>query len=351
MGELVPIHRLSLELPGVRLGSSSTPGAGIQRDYRSERLRADAVFIENLVAIREQAEVGELDRDKWMYLVKVLLACPLPYRPTTLTQITRRTRFLNQWVTVTYTKCYPDIGLPFGADNKLMHWLFDLGIRQSQESTNLGAPDSDVIRYRSTREFLTDCGMTYGRENYKTIQEGFRRLTGLAITVKFENEVEERRSPVIPLLAQWRLPKSIDRSPDNQKSPPVDEYGFVLSEHLRDHSQMYSVRIPRQLWRLLKGKPLQSALLLWMFHRAWSAEGKSKIKWSILRDQFWYDESNPRKLPQYAKRAASLLRTVWPTANLHVEADGLVFDKASRYLLPDDLTKKRVRRLQRSRPA
>lgn len=346
MATILPIRESFSDHPKVDPETRTVilDGPSLRRNYRSERARADIVLIDNLVTIREHAEQGELDHDKWMCLVKVLLACPLPYRPTALRQVTRRTRFQNQWVTITYTACRPSIELPFGADNKLMHWLFDLGIRQAQDALNGGG--SDVIRYRSTRNFLTDCGMTDAKANYETVKNGFRRLTGLAITVEFENNCEERGA-IIPLLDQWCLPRSIAQAAGVRKGRTLDEYGFVLSNQLREHSEAYSVRVPRQLWRLLKGKPLQSALLLWMFHRAWSAEGESKIKWEILRNQFWYDDSNPRRLPQCVRRVVSLLLAMWPTATVHVENDGLVFDKATGYLLSDNYSKKRVRRLRR----
>jgi hypothetical protein len=345
LGDLVPIHELSIELPGVEPTSGPTPGAKLTRDYRAERLRASALFVEDLANIREQAARGTLDRDKWMCLVKVLLACPLPYRPTVLRQIPRRTRFSNRWVTITYTACRPKIALPFGADNKLLHWLFDLGIRQSQAATNQVTQDDHLIRYHSTRSFLSDCGMADSPKNYDTVKASFRRLTGLAITVEFEGDGEERGT-IIPLLDRWNLPISIAQAAGTRRGASGDEYGFVLSRQLRDHSQEYCVRLPRQVWRLLKGRPLKSALLLWLFHRAWSAEGRSKIKWEILQDQFWYAKSSPRKLRQYVRRAITELRAVWPTANVHVGADGIVFDKAVDYLLPDNAANRRIRRVQ-----
>jgi hypothetical protein len=318
------------------------PGGKIRRDYRAERLRADALFIDNLVHIRERTVQGELGHDKWMCLVKVLLDCPLPYRPTAQRQVTRRTRFQNQWISITYTACRPNIDMPHGADNKLMHWLFDLGIRQAQEATKTGRDDVTVIRYRSTRNFLTDCGMTDNQENYETVKASFLRLTGLAITVEFKNDGEDRGA-IIPLLDGWRLPRSIAQAAGARNGPFSEEYGFVLSKQLRNHSQAYSTRIPRQLWQLLKGRPLKSALLLWMYHRAWSAEGESKIKWNILEDQFWYAQSNPRMLRTYVRRAVIQLQAMWPAVNIHVEDDGLVFDRAADHSLPGSISKRRVR--------
>jgi hypothetical protein len=102
---VIPIA--SIQLPGVvcirskaRAHAPALKKDAEHRDYRLERLTADAAFIDDLIAVREQAARGGLDGDKWMYLVKALLACPLPYRHTTERQITRRTRFDGKWISI-----------------------------------------------------------------------------------------------------------------------------------------------------------------------------------------------------------------------------------------------------------
>lgn len=316
-----------------------------RRDFRKEKQAADMVLVNKLVTLREQAGSGALDDDKWMYLIKALIACPLPYRPTAQRQITLRTYFDKKWFTVTYTACRAKISMPYGADAKLMHWLFDRGLRQVRESSVPDNPENRVVPFQSTHEYLIDCGMSRGDRNYKTAQEGFRRLTGLAITVEEEQGGTERGA-IIPLLDQWCLPKSID----DQLSMENDlfqnpRYGVVLSKHLYEHSRSYCNRMPRQMWRLLKGRPQKAAILLWMYTRAWSANYECKIKWEILREQLWYDESNPRRIATRAKHLIALLHTMWPEANVRIEPDGIVFDKAKSYLLPDNILKNRARRI------
>ena len=236
--------------------------------------------------------------------------------------------------------------MPYGADAKLMHWLFDKGLRQAREAKESGTCENRVIPYRSTNEYLTDCGMCRSSENYHTVSAGFRRLTGLAITVEIEADGEEAGA-IIPLLDSWRLPKSIDQHAKGLHAPSRDDCGFVLSKELYEHGRKHCVRIPRQIWRLLKGKPRKAAILLWLYVRAWAAESESKVKWDILRDQLWYDESNPRKLPHQVKDTILLLRVMWPGANVRPEADGVVFDKALSYLIPVDQGKNRVQRKRR----
>lgn len=145
------LNDLSCEsMPSVpQKGSSS-------RDYAHEKRVANVAFINDLVAVREQAETGSIVNDKWMYLVKALLACPLPYRPTSKRQIARRTRFNGRWISITYTACRPNVAMTYGADAKLMHWLFDRGLRQAREAEKSAHCESRLVSYRSTNEYLTD---------------------------------------------------------------------------------------------------------------------------------------------------------------------------------------------------
>jgi hypothetical protein len=310
------------------------------RDYAHEKRAAALAFINDIASVRDQAESGSITGDKWMYLIKALLACPLPYRPTPKRQITRRTRFDGRWISITYTACRPNVAMPYGADAKLMQWLFDRGLRLAREADRPGAAENRVIPYRSTNEYLTDCGMCRSSENYRTVSAGFRRLTGLAITVEIEANGEEAGA-IIPLLDSWHLPKSIDHHAQSLQPLSNDRFGFVLSRELYEHGRRYCVRIPQQMWRLLKGKPRKAAILLWLYVRAWAAETESKVKWEILREQLWYDELNPRKLPGQVRDAVGLLSLMWPGANVRCEADGVIFGKAKSRLIPVDQEKRK----------
>jgi hypothetical protein len=188
------------------------------------------------------------------------------------------------------------------------------------------------------------CGSS---ENYRTVSASFLRLTGLAITVEIEADGEEAGA-IIPLLDSWHLPRSIDHHEQASQPQSGDGYGFVLSKELYEHGRKHCVRIPRQMWRLLKGKPRKSAILLWLYVGAWAAEVESRVKWELLREQLWYDESNPRKLPKQAKDAINLLHLMWPGANVRYEKDGIVFGKAKSYLIPIDQQRRRLQRGSRS---
>jgi hypothetical protein len=232
--------------------------------------------------------------------------------------------------------------MPFGADNKLMHWLFDRGLKQALDE----GEESCVVPFNCTAEFLRDCGMSLGKKNYETVKDGFRRLTGLAITVVFEDENEECGG-VVPLLEAWCLPKSISiYEKRGEALSSEDGYAFVLSKALYMHGRKHHVRFPRQLWRLLKGRPQKVAIMLWMFTRAYSAEGESKIKWDIVREQLWYDKANPRRVVGVFRNASVLLLTMWPGAGVRIEKDGVVFSKAQEYMFKDNPSRNRVRRVK-----
>jgi hypothetical protein len=341
---VIPVSCIRIpELDDLEYDTIARPSHGPSaRDYERERRAADVAFINDLAIIREKAEGGGIVDDKWMYLVKALLACPLPYRPTSKRQITRRTRFDGRWVSITYTACRPNIAMPYGADAKLMHWLFDRGLRQARDAEKSGAGENRVVSYRSTNEYLVDCGMCRSSANYQTVSAGFRRLTGLAITIEVEIDDQETGA-IIPLLDGWRLPKSIDHNAARLTTLSSTGYGFTLSKELYEHGRKHCVRIPRQMWRLLKGRPRKAAILLWVYVRAWAAESESKVTWEVLREQLWYDESNPRKLPGQANDAINRLRLMWPGANIECHKDGIVFRKARSYLIPVDQAKNRYR--------
>jgi hypothetical protein len=64
-----------------------------------------------------------------------------------------------------------------------------------------------------------------------------------------------------------------------------------------------------------------------------------------LRDQFPQDDTNPGRLKQNVKKAIKQLRILWPEVKIDVLKEGVWVARAATQLLPDDPTKKRVRRL------
>lgn len=339
MAQILPIRQPE-SVPGGFEGKART------RDYRRECQRGRRALIEQAVTIREHADDGTLSGDKWMYLVRVLLDCPLPYRPTTARQITRRTRVTKGWVSVIYTARQPEIELPFGADARLLHWLLDRAMHRSSKKVRAVDPQERTLYFECVRDFLVDCGMSSSGENYEAIRQSFRRLSGLGITINFEYQDRFHLTEPLPVFEGCALQASsaIRSINDNLAT---DIRGFVLSEAFYENGIDYCARIPREVWRLLKGRPQRGAMLLWLYVRQYAAAGPSRISWGTLQEQLSYEEKNPGRLRGQMREAMSILRTMWPAVNMRVDTDGIVIGKAFADIVPDDPACNRVRRVHR----
>jgi hypothetical protein len=313
--------------------------------FEAESQQGARNYVNRVMAVTERSEAiahGRTDTE-WILVAKALCDCPLPYRPTEERQITKRTRFDGKWVKITYTCARPDIAMPHGTDGRFMHWLIDRAVQQGRKARELGQEPSRTVTWNSTYEYLRDLGASDGEKNYRQTRESFRRLSGLAITIEFEGPGD--RGKIIPFLDDWNLPAALDpKEQQGQQALDIDRFGFTISEVIFKQAMQYLVTIPRAIWRLTKGNPRKGALLLWAFTRAYAATGESKIVWDGLREQFWYDASNPWKIKGVMQQIAGLLRTLWPEANMTITDDGVVFDKASAAFLPDDPERSRVRR-------
>jgi len=316
-----------------------------KESFEAEAQQGALNYVTRVRAVTERSEAianGRTDTE-WILVAKALCDCPLPYRPTQERQITKRTRFDGRRVKITYTCARPDVAMPHGSDGRFMHWLIDRAVQQGRKARDMGLEPSRTVTWNSTYEYLQDLGASDGVKNYRQTRESFKRLSGLAITIEFEGPGD--RGKIMPFLDDWNLPQALDpKEQQGQQALDIDRYGFTISEVLFKQAMEYLVTIPRAIWRLTKGNPRKGALLLWAFTRAYAATGESKIMWEGLREQFWYDQSNPWKVKGVMQQIAGLLRALWPEANMTVTEDGVIFDKAAAAFLPDDPERSRVRR-------
>lgn len=323
-----------------------------KRNYTDEKNRGLARQIDNVVTIREAAQKGELGRgstpESWILIARALSDCPLPYRPTKERQIVKQTRIDGRWVTVAYTAAAPGVGLPYGMDDRLKHWLIDRCIQQARRDKAAGLEPNRTVGWNSIYEYLEDLGLKPEGDNYRRARESFKRLAGLAIAIRFETPTGEA-GKIIPFLDEWHLPKSIDRGPAakeraGQQALDIQRYGFTVSKPIFEHAMNHFVAIPRQIWRMTKRGPQQHAMLIWAFTRAYAAQGPSLIPWDALREQFWYDTDHPERLKTLMKTVAKLLHTMWPGSRMTVEDRGVSFDRATAPLLEDDPLRGRQRK-------
>lgn len=344
-GELTSIASIVTPKKRRKVGE---PASTQDRDYTAEKQQGALRYVDRVATIAENTGAianGRTDTE-WILIARALSDCPLPYRPTTERQITKRTRFDGTWVSVTYTCARPGVSMPFGTDTRFMHWLIDRAVQEGRKAVAAGKEPSRSVKWKSTYEYLQDLGASDSNSNYKRSRESFRRLSGLAITIEYETATGER-GKIIPFLEDWHLPKALDPSEQHgQQSLDIDRYGFTISEPLFKHAMKYLVAIPRSIWRLTKANPRKGALLLWAFTRAYASTGPSLVTWDVLREQFWYDESNPRKIKGVMQQTSKLLYALWSGASMKVTDTGVEFDRAASPFLPDDPSRGRVRRNQ-----
>ncbi|MCL2659776.1 MAG: hypothetical protein FWD64_04570 [Acidobacteriaceae bacterium] len=139
---LTPIREIDLPI-SIR---SLLPPPG--RNHRAEKQQGALRYVDRVAAIAENASVyanGRTDT-AWILIARALADCPLPYRPTQKRQTTKRTRFGDTWVTVTYTCNRPDADMPYGTDTRLMHWLIDRAVQEGRRAIAAGKEPSRLVR-------------------------------------------------------------------------------------------------------------------------------------------------------------------------------------------------------------
>ena len=94
-----------------------------------------------------------------------------------------------------------------------------------------------------------------------------------------------------------------------------------------------------------KGGPQLQDLLTFFVYRCYCAQSETVVPWAGLREQCPRDDSNPRRFKVSVKKAIVQLRILWPEIRIDVVKEDVWVDRAVLPLLPDDISKKRVRRL------
>ncbi len=297
-------------------------------------------LMESAMRIREAAQDGSIGRsrtaDDWLLVAQVLIDCPLPFRPTKLRQVTRRTRFHDSFVTITYTAHRPGIALPTASDARMLHWLLNKVVQEARQAQTHGLAYSRIVEWSSGYSYLQDVGKTICAENYEDLRASFSRISGLGITLEMHDENGDRGQHTA-FLESWHLPPSVDlRSKSSSKDAEI-KYSVAVSEPIVRAAMEHFVAIPRVLWRLTKNRPLKGALMLWAFRRAYAAASTSLVSWDLLRAQFGIEHQNPQRIKQDLKEAVTMLRVMWPGCSVRILPAGVEFSRQTAPFATKDL--------------
>ncbi len=304
-----------------------------ERQLAKER---QAAKLGDLAVARHDGTLG-LD---YIKLAQAMILCTLPYSEQTERKTTRRARLGDgSYLTVTFHALHEGVPLPYGADRKLLAWIFDRAIRS----------DSPFIPWDSANEYQREMGLSMGGRTNRQLNQRFERIAGLVIDIQRRAE-SSQQSTTYPIIERSYLPSSITGRTINagQGTLPEmeDRFGFILNSGLFHDIRKHHVVLPRQIWRDLKGSTQVQDIVYWLLVRCYSAASESVIPWESLYEQFPTD-SNPRRLKANTREAIALLKVLWPSVRLRAEDLGVWVDHTPEPLLPDDPVRGRIRKLGR----
>lgn len=322
-----------------------------KRDYQREKASAIENTVDRLVSLRDDRDTGVLGNEVFKY-AQIMILSSLPYRPTKERQFVRSVRLSDGSVLrITFTASITGIEMPFGNDQDCLAWLLDGAIRN----------DDRFVPIKNAAQYFRDTGKKQNGDRTKELAARLRRISGLSIGIERRGS-RSNETFVLPIIEKSNLPTNLRGHLDSEDSGQEsfegleNPYGMLINELIFKDAREYHAAMPRRMWLLLqsqKGGPLMRALVIYFTYRCYSALTETLIPWvgsngqPGLMDQFPQDDSNPRRFKANVKKAIIQLRTIWPQVRLEVEEKGVRIYKPTEPLLPDDPTKRRVRRLDR----
>lgn len=313
------------------------------RDRQGESTAAFAKQANKLADIRVARSNGTLG-DEVIKLAQSMIMCTLPYGKTLESEIVREARLGDGSIlTVTFQAIDRSRGilLPYGADRHLLAWIFDRAIRS----------DSPYIAWESASEYRHEMGLSIGGSGHKQLAQRFERLSSMLVKIRRESDLDSGVARANYMIVEKSfLPRSItgrEVDPEGQEVLPGlgGRYGFQLSQGLWEDIKRYHRVLPRQIWRELQGSSQLQDLVYWLIIRCYEARTQTIIPWTALQAQFPQDK-NPRRLRATARQAVRYIHTIWPEVRLWDTPTGLRVDYCPEPLLPDDVSKGRVRNLK-----
>lgn len=310
----------------------------LTRDRKAETQRAKAKLVGRVSEIAAARHGGSLGDDH-IKLAQVLLMCSLPHSRTEKTHVVRKARLGDgTYLVVTLSSMNSEVPLPFGRDRKLLAWIFDKAIRS----------DNPFVPWSAAAEYQREMGLQEGGKSNKELQARFSRIASLGINIeRTGNGIKRTRAYAV--LSDSVLPQSITGyAPEGRQlalTGMEHRFGLQLSAELFDDVRRYNYALPRMLWQTLTGPSQVQDIAMWLFVRCYAANSETVIPWSAFIEQFGAEDSNPRRMKVHAREALRMLGVLWPEARLAEDIDGIRVQKIAAPLLPDDASRKRIRRL------
>ena len=312
--------------------------AKVSRDRIAEAKRAKARVVGRVAELAAARHDGSLG-DEYIKLAQVLLMCSLPHSRTEKPHVVRKARLGDgTYLTVTLSAMNSKVPIPFGRDRKLLAWIIDRAIRNN----------NPFVPWSAAAEYQREMGIPEGGKSNKELQARFARIASLGINIeRTGNGVKRTRAYAV--LSDSMLPQSITGYAPEERQLALkgmeNKFGLQLSSELFEDIGRYNYALPRMLWQTLTGPSQVQDIVLWLFVRSYAANSETVVPWPALIEQFGSEDSNPRRLKMHAREAIRTLNTLWPEAKTAEDVEGIRVQKVSVPLLPDDTTKKRIRRL------
>ena len=286
-----------------------------KRDRQAEDSLSKDRFIQDLVKLREKRDAGELGV-QMTQIAQAMVLCGLPYSPTKETKIVRRARLGDgSTVSVTFSAGLDGIGMPYGSDRTLLHWMIDKAIKTR----------SSIVSWDTATEFLKDVGMADSGKNRKDLKQRYLRLTGLTIGVVRKGSTES--TVLVPFIEESHLPTSVDIKAARRGQAllhlDAPTFGFRLGERIFREILQYHVPVPFELLQATKKKSQLQDHLIFLYWRSFSAQSETLIPWESLREQLWQEDSVTSRIRTRFREAIAVFKTIWPELNAAAEKTGL----------------------------
>lgn len=246
----------------------------ITRNRAAEKSAATAKKAIRLGQLMDDRNTGKLGEEV-IKIAQAMILCTLPYSATDETKIERKARLGDgSTLYVTFSAAIRGVQMPYGADRKLLAWIFDRAIRS----------DTSFIPWNSASEYQQEIGLARSGKNNRDLNARFRRISGLVINIQRKDDVGEANT-LYSIIDKSYLPHSIKGNTHEgaQQSLPelADRYGISLNKTLFDDIRKHHLAVPRGLWLQSKGNSQVQDMVLWLYCRCYAAQSESVIPWGI----------------------------------------------------------------------